>query len=497
MTAGKANSESRNAAGFLAQLGKRAPFDTGWMPPGLRSFAQAGNHTQLVIECPPAINRINWGEYEGDEEYKTYLLAQPWRIIFADLLNGDFYGARMFYSPIPFNSPEQPLYHANVPNLNCKGYNGNGVGWLCLYHKESWKNLSITDKVARTMERCSGVETFNNRNMRETDGPRFYAARGKPNFTYEPEVWENKSEEEGVEWTLDPDLWIPVLVQDENNQDRHYDGGVPLTVAMAMNGKYNAYYGDKTHPKPVTALRKGEIPAKMFESTINDSFNNINIKAFTATPTAVPAPVATPIEDLYECHDCNTGGLTAEEIYHTGWGGGEVLCEGCNDSYCSCEHCGQLVEWLSELKSQNGVDNICEGCTGNFPYCDWCETYVLDEDYVDIGDQGYHKWCAEELEPFTCDVCNLDGKVVDKVNVALPSGQVAEICKKCEKKSTLCADCVKLVPTDTLITLKNLEMVCGMCVEICNSCHYPVRKIGGCPDCTDFPEAETTIAAEA
>jgi len=206
---------------FFSQMANYVPFDTGLLPPGLRSYTQTGDESQIVIVCPPGINYINWGAKENDPNCKTYLLAQPWRVLIVDMVHGDLLGARMFYSPSPVTSIDQPLYHQNVPNLNCQGYGGTAVGWVCLYHTESWKNYTLGQKVERVIERCSGVEAYNNANMSRTDGPRFYKKMKKPSYVYRPDHWENKTEKEGVIWTFDEELWIPVMVRGINNQSEH------------------------------------------------------------------------------------------------------------------------------------------------------------------------------------------------------------------------------------------------------------------------------------
>lgn len=241
---------------FSKAMSSRMQFDTGWLPPGLLQYTQSGIHSQAVLCLPPGINRINWADSEEDEP-EQYLLAQPWRLLIADMLEGSLQGVRMFYSPVQITSPYQTLYHQNLPNINCMGYRGVSVGWVCLYHNESWKNFPISEKIYRIIERCSGAEAYNDANMDITDGPRFYQSQGAPSYLTCPHEWEQKSLSEGFEWTLDENVWIPVRVRNRDDQYQHYDEGEFLTVEMAMNGKYNAYYGDEVHPKPAAELRQG------------------------------------------------------------------------------------------------------------------------------------------------------------------------------------------------------------------------------------------------
>jgi len=504
--AGKTNSEERPASEFLHQLGQRAPLDSGWMPPGLRSYAQAGNYAQMVIECVPGINLVNWGDYEGDSDAKTYTLAQPWRILIADFVDGNLLGARMFYSPVPFVHPDQQLFHANVPNLNCKGYGqGNGVGWLCLYHGESWREMTLGQKVARVIERCSGVETYNDGNMSETDGPRFYEEHGKPSFVTDPSTWEKKTEEEGFEWTLDADLWIPVMVNGEDDQGHHVESGVPLTLRMAMNGKYNAYYGDSYHPKPSLALRRGEEPEDLFVKVIQESYNQASTKkgvpntpASTPITQAAPQPVqawAPPPWNAPGYHNCSVCEHTFEapdDWYGVHWG---VVCEPCWDNMIRCMSCSVGLHENDEFAELHG-DTYCMDCK-NFEICTNCgmgedqEEAVLEHGTGDPYCQG----CASSLKVnlFTCTKCDKENVHVSEkfaLNHETTTGVTVdhELCNLCATSLVLCANCGDLAPTHDVVTTKQAHMVCPDCLEFCNECSYPVGKnelspSGSCTDC--------------
>ena len=252
----------KDIVSFYRNFSSYAMFDTGLMPlsgTGVLAIRSAGNHTQITFQHQPQINHINWGASEGDRDAKTYTVAQPYRIWIGDLIDGNLYGARMFYSPYPITSPDQQLYHLNLPNTNCKGYRGNGVGWQCLYHRDSWDNLPFNEKIVKFAERCSGVETYNDANMSETDGPRFYQQNDMPSYTWDPHLWQNKTSEEGYEWVLNEDNWIPILVQDQDRQDKHYENGIPLTIQMAMLGDYQAYYTDEYRPKPINSLSRSDL----------------------------------------------------------------------------------------------------------------------------------------------------------------------------------------------------------------------------------------------
>jgi len=249
----------KDITSFYLKMSQSAFLDTGLLPvdgTGLLAYRQAGNHAQIVVQRSPSVNRIIWGKSERDPEAKEYFVAQPYQIYIGDILDDNFYGARIFYSPNPITSPNDPLYHTNLPNTNCRGYRGNGVGWVCLYHTEVWKNFPLGEKMARLIERCSGSEAYNDANMSETDGARFYRDHYQRQnaHLWNPVEWQLKTEKDGISWVIDQNIWIPVLVQGIDNQSYHYEEGVPLTIGMALTGNYAAYYNDSYLPKPVNSI---------------------------------------------------------------------------------------------------------------------------------------------------------------------------------------------------------------------------------------------------
>lgn len=246
----------KDIVSFYNHFSQFSAWDTGLLPvdgSGILSIRTAGIYTQFAYQHKPGLYHINWSKSEGSAA-SAYYLAQPYRIIICDMKEGNLLGARMFYSPYPITNPSQPLYHVNLPNTNCKGYRNNGVGWQCLYQNEDWSALPLNERIVRFIERCSGVETFNDGNMSETDGPRFYRENNKPEFLWNPILWQQKSEEDGFEWTLDESLWIPVLVTDKDDQKKHDPKGNPLTLADALVGDYRAYYYDDQETKPINAI---------------------------------------------------------------------------------------------------------------------------------------------------------------------------------------------------------------------------------------------------
>lgn len=388
---GVVNTDYRDVESFLVELGKRTPLETGILPPGTLSIRQAGDHLQLVHQAPPGVNLVNWGAYERDKNAKTYGLAQPYRIAIGDFVGGNLLGCRMFYSPTPVTSLDQPLYHQNVPNINCKGYGETGVGWVCLYHHEQWSHMDIAEKTRRMAERCSGVETYNDRNMSATDGTRFYQAASKPAFLTSPTAWEKKSDKEGFEWTLDESLWIPVLVKNQDNQDKHYDDGVPLTLRMAMEGDAAAYYRDRYWPKPINSIAR-----KDKKVDTGDLYTKIINGAYVASklsskPAEKPAPVAKPAVTAikqesvltvqkkvpvakkpalkkppvitHTCHVCAQpiAGEAAHAVTVPALGAIIYLCTEHVEVMTICCHCGKLHQMEDTMTTMEGLD-ICLTC---------------------------------------------------------------------------------------------------------------------------------------
>lgn len=338
---------------FLVEVGKTVPFHTGWLPPGVRMYTQAGVRSQAIIVCEPGVNLTWWGKYEMDEQAKLYNLAQPYRVIIADFIKNSFYGARMFYSPVPVNGPETPLYHANVPNLNCKGYHGNGVGWICLYHQGLVQaDRPLGEKIVQIIRRCSGEEAYNDGNMNMTDGPRFYKEHDKPEFLWNPKVWDKKSEDEGYEWTLDESLWIPVLVKSKNDQGKHYSKGVHLTVGMAAEGSYMAYYSDANELTPAQRFRQGKEYGA--QKIIDAAFNNHTAKNFgmkSIFPLASDPPAnEQESEETQHCFRCTENGATVKL-------GDKLVCKECSEKDHYCNSCGSIKRRYAFV-----TENLCSLC---------------------------------------------------------------------------------------------------------------------------------------
>ena len=390
----------KDIVSFYNNFSQFASFDTGLLPlngTGVLAIRSAGPQTQVVTQHAPGMYHINWGAHEGDKNAKTYYVAQPYRIVIGDFENGNLLGAKMFYSPYPITSPNNVLYHVNLPNINCKGYRGNAVGWICLYHKDDWSSLPFNEKVSRFIERCSGVETYNDANMSETDGPRFYAAKGKPEYLINPQLWQQKSDEEGFNWTLNEELWIPVKVKDMDDQGQHDDKGQELTLAMAMLGNYQAYYSDTNIPKMYNIISRPDL-----------SFTDVNIadmfkKAFASSPVNYAHQAKdNPYDFTVANREKNGSAVLAPNLFSNN--NDEEDDE--NDWCCAC--CDETFDSNDEepVGDING-NNICNCCLNDYyVFIESVDGYYHKEDdnivYSESDCEYYHKVKDTVEKCYTC-----------------------------------------------------------------------------------------------
>lgn len=423
----------KDVVSFYNSFSQFASFDTGLLPldgTGVLAIRTAGPHTQVVTQHAPGKYHINWGAHEGDRNARTYYVAQPYRIVIGDFENGNLLGARMFYSPYPITSPNNILYHVNLPNINCKGYRGNGVGWICLYHKDDWSKLPFNEKVTRFIERCSGVETYNDANMSETDGPRFYAQNNKPSYITDPVQWESKSEQENYSWTLDPNLWIPVLVQDMDHQDKHYPDGQNLTLAMAMLGNYQAYYSDKNIPKMYNIISRPDL--SLTSNNIADFFK----KAFASAPVSyVHSEKDDPYSFTVAARDKNGSAqfvqpplfASSNEDDEDSW-----ICNSCEESFFGDdEHCEDAYG-----------NNVCHSClTECYIFIEAADAYFYNEDsnlvYSNTDGITYH---TEYDTVYSCIECgdylgyagkSNNGKIIFSKNHLILPDAITCVCSDC------------------------------------------------------------------
>jgi hypothetical protein len=420
----------KDIVSFYRNFSSYAMFDTGLMPlsgTGVLAIRSAGNHTQITFQHEPQINHINWGANEGDRDAVTYTVAQPYRIWIGDLVDGNLYGARMFYSPYPITSPDQQLYHLNLPNTNCKGYRGNGVGWQCLYHRDSWNQLPFNEKIVKFAERCSGVETYNDANMSETDGPRFYQERNMPAYTWNPNTWQDKTSEEGYAWVLDKDNWIPILVRDQDNQGSHDDNGIPLTIQMAMLGDYQAYYTDNYRPKPINLLSRSDLKL--------DSEKVVNWIARSHNASSLLDVAYNPM-DVAKEHRINLNTQIQK------FGGFDVDDEEEQEDYItvSCPITGNTCS-MHENDSYSDFNGTtyCQSCfEENVAHCENTDEYIpLDNPKVKWMDNDGIHINIEHAIVKECKNCQTEywAKTENNIDVPIPgiymSSEGLELCKTC------------------------------------------------------------------
>jgi len=413
----------KDISSFYAAFSSYSYFDSGLLPvdgSGLLFYRSAGNHSQIAYQHKPGLYYINWGEYEGDRNAVKYYVAQPYRIVIADILDGNLLGARTFYSPIPITYPDAPLYHVNLPNINCKGYRGNGVGWICLYHTEDISQYPFNEKLARILDRCSGTEAYNDQNMSETDGPHFYRDHDKPSHLWDPQKWQDYSQEFGYDWTLDPDLWIPVLVSDIDDQGKHSADGQPLTVAHAILGNYQAYYTDSLIPKHVNKIARPDYSLQSsdvfnwFKQAYNSSTNTSPIiNSLTSSQEVKEAqnlaqPSIFPDEsNTWYCEDCEETFEESEQYPNTTWSSA-FICDHCLSNYyiyCSntkTSHHGEDSEVLY-LETSDVWIYLPKSDSDSYKYCHSCGSGVYFED-----EANWSKLIMSEQDSSYCVKCYSD-----------------------------------------------------------------------------------------
>jgi hypothetical protein len=476
------NTTDKDIVSFYKNLSKYSYFDSGLMPVsgnGLLSLRYADNHTQIVYQHAPSINHVNWGKYEGDSMAPAYYVAQPYRIVIADLLDGNFYGARIFYSPYPITHPDAPLYHVNLPNINCRGYRGNGVGWVCLYHTTDITTFPFNEKLAHVLERCSGIEAYNDANMSETDGPRFYADYHSSNQDYEhlwnPSAWQTYTQQYGLDWVYDSDSWIPVLVTDIDNQDKHDHNGVPLTISMAMLGNYQAYYTDSLIPKPVNAI------ARFPEKFTNQNVENIFKKSFNSSSTQnLPTNVYSE-SSLIKNTLVHTPliGNTSEDAVQQEDDSDFFNCDSCGDSYDPDVH--------ESYTHESGL--YCENCwMENFIYIEYDDTYVKN-DHPNLAYDNYRDvyfltsttpniQCINCEEYYSYDVdATFSNSSLGSIPVYHSFDGQPNRCYSClNDDSFTCFYCKDHIPDSKTHSVERIYDPHSSFVNVCNHCYNKSSK---------------------
>ena len=413
---------------FYQNFSSFSVFDTGLLPldgTGILSIRSAGNHMQICVQHKPGTYYVNWGSHENDVAAKTYLVAQPYRIVIGDFVDGNLLGARMFYSPFPITHADMQLYHVNLPNINCRGYRGNGVGWICLYLKEDWSNIPFNEKVSRFIERCSGVETYNDANMSETDGPRFYQDQYEHDqdltYLWDPAAWQQKTLNEGYEWTLDPELWIPIKVQSMDSQSKHFDIGEPLTLSKALLGNYQAYYTDDNIPKFYNIFARPDLSFK------DDQIAKFVKKSFSMSAVQYQHnPLNNTISSSMKIRNENSSDTLQIDFTQN---------QDDEEELPVCDNCSEPFD--SELTYDHNGNPVCFDCINeSYIYIETIGEYYHESDddiYYDSETQTYYH---TNFDTVVC--CNSCGTTHCK-----PGKDNITIINELEDGTTVCPSCIE------------------------------------------------------
>lgn len=225
--------------------------DTGLTPradSGIIYRRRGFGSEQIVYQFQPEFRLAGYKESEGASEMSTYNLPFPWTIVVIAYEGGEFKGCRHFFSPEMIYDLDQPLYMPNLPNTNTRGYNRTSVGWVCLYLNGTEDKLeTLQQRLDYGLARYDSMgEPYNYGNMDETDGFTSYKER-KPEepWLWDPEYWQLKGEEDGLDWVLDPSNWLPFNVDPDpeafarKNDDTK---GTPYTLRRALFDNHYVYY---------------------------------------------------------------------------------------------------------------------------------------------------------------------------------------------------------------------------------------------------------------
>jgi hypothetical protein len=467
---------------FFETLSSSSFFDTGILPldgSGTLLIRQAMGHTQVAFQHAPGVYRVIWGDHEGSSDATHYDLAMPYRIVIGDFVDNEFYGARHFYSVTPITNENQILYHVNLPNLNCQGYgNGNGVGWICLYHNQpSVSHLSFGKRVSHLIERAGGTEAYNDANMNTTDGPRFYHQEYSKHYSdmseqerqdnldeldylWDPDSWEYKSKNNNYEWTLDPDLWIPVKVKDIDNQDKHchLDDANFYTFGMAVDGKYRAYYNDPHVPKNYQKFIRDDLNLPHSDdvfTVFKNAFHNAEEHEKSEIKKTYNPLI--PETNKLSCSSCNDlidlDGLNLIQ--------GESVCQPCCEKYYElCASCDTINHYANLSFYKNNFH--CSSCL-TLHICPHCES--VHDDGENIIEK---QWCTYCVESSTCSSCSLvkhTNNIHELVTIDPFNDATMNV--------ALCTDCFPSFVNCECGYLRDIESVAQTadgCMNACESC---------------------------
>lgn len=484
----------KDISSFYTSFSNYSYFDTGLLPvdgTGLLGIRKAGDHTQVIYQYKPGMYYINWGDHENDSHAKKYYLAQPYRIVIIDFIDNNLLGARTFYAVEPATHSGIQLYHVNLPNINCKGYRGNGVGWICLYHNEDWSTLPFNERLNRALERCSGVEVYNDANMSETDGPRFYAENDYPNYISNPNAWQTKSENEGWEWTLNPSEWIPIQVSSRDDQRQHIEDGHYLTLLDAITGNYAAYYSDTYVPKPINSITRPDLtlsPTRIsnwFVRAYNDSQTSFSGLDPYSDSSAHRAKLSVTVQPQLFSEDDEENG---EDVVYCPVYGNNIAADECDKIADYYNHDTELI------------DSICEGCMGSdsLVYATNTLCYynfdVMSDDLIhDTFSNEWYYIPAIKGPWAVCNSCESLWFSMSSDKEIIPIWHDSE-----NKDNQVCSRCIPDIDTGQPYKECN---GCGMNIPTVGSAYYDSERIKynadedtvTCPSCVHVQSKQTGI----
>lgn len=460
----------KDISSFYTKFSSYSHIDTGLLPvnnTGLLSIRSAGNHMQVAYQYEPGMYRINWGAYEGDSNAQAYYVAQPYRIVVGDFLDGNFLGARIFYTVEPVTHPRVQLYHVNLPNINCKGYRGNGVGWTCLYRNHDVTDYPFNEKLLYLLERCSGVEAYNDANMSETDGPRFYKSHYQDDSSYSylwnPSDWQTKSENEGYAWTINPELWIPIKVKGIDDQSQHCEDGIDFTFYEALLGNYSAYYYDDYLPKPINALARNDIDFDnkrifdWFKLSYNSSqteFNKVeNLNLGTQLKTTFST---SPTMKAFSNEEENE-----DEESEISW-----ICESCGSGYSSD------IDYITV----NEEHIICYNCSDKAVWSEYEDQHIWADDSIECKttrDYFSNNGSYEFINCFFCGAVhiNVNDPLLSEINLNL---YVLEGSDLDDEKLNCCSNCISTSEVQNLLSSGQYQYTLKQCILCTDQSEVPI-----------------------
>jgi hypothetical protein len=263
--------------------------------------------------------------------------------------------------------------------------------------------------------------------MSETDGARFYQHRNKPEYFWNPAEWQEKSNAEGFNWTLDSDLLIPVKVKDMDNQGQHDDNGVELTLGMAMLGNYQAYYYDEQHTKMYNKVSRSDMELS------NKDIANFVKASFASAPVTYTHQQKDNPYDFTISHREQNGSATLDisKLFN--------LSE--EEQSWVCDYC-QGTQSSENDTTYDAYDNpVCEDCIENyFVHIKSVDKYYREDDqylvYVESADTWFHQQHDTVIECTECSTSHAESG-----NGILQLLTVQSKFHKDQDNTMLCSDC--------------------------------------------------------